>query len=343
MQKRIKDIYFNVNFSSSVTIILEPSEEKWDKIYGNCLSFIMNLPGRVNKIYFLGNKREYQIFIPQDFEMNGTGWFRENIKRPCLIGGILENLLNEGGRGMIVVIFSKEIIDIKDWENSEIFERMVFVNVNEEKLTNFQRFENPVEKIYIRGKGFFPLVYKMKPENIKSFVEYRDGEFTIKINGNLENLEGHLKVICSDENPKLFIKRSKGSPEEIILKDENPWFNNPEWISIPEDLIEVINAGIMKKEYRCPICGKNHRYDRLLCPEGGSILKGFPHNKTILIKRKEYLPLSDWIAFPLKNNERVITDEGIIYDWKDGRWERKKMIDLYEEVDDEIWGIFHRI
>ncbi len=344
MRKIVSDLYFEANFSLPITIIIEAAEEQWGKIFDICSGLIRKFHGRVKNIYFLGNTKEYKIYTYQDFDSNAPGWFNENKNRVSLIGRILDNILIERNNGMIVVFYSKEIIDIKDWENSEIFERLILVNVNKNSLANIEKIENPVEKIYIKGLGFAPLSYNYnKVGNYESDVNYNNGEFILTINGNKESLSGHLKCICNEELPKLFVKRLKGSIEEIILKKENPWLENPEWISIPENLMEIINSGIMKKDYLCPICGKKHQYNILLCPEGGNVLRGFPLNTTILIKKNEYLSLTSWYSFPLNCNERIIAKDGSIYDWEEAKWKFKRKIDLYEEVDNGIWAIYHRI
>jgi len=343
MQKRILDFYFNVNLSLPVIIILEPSEENWNKIFNITLELTKSLPGRVEKIYFLGNKKEYKVFIPQDFEIYSAEWIRENLNRPLLIGKILENLSTDNKKRIIIVINSKEIIDLRDWENSEISKWIVFFNIGEESFIDLKRIENPIASVYIKNSDFVPLAFEIKPENIKSIIDYNDGKFILKINGDSEQLEGHLKTICSDELPKLIIQRTKGDPEEFLFQIESTWFSELQWKNIPDNLLTIINSGIDKKDFKCPNCNKIHNYKTLICPEGGTILTDFPLNTVILIKNNKYLSLSDWFAYPLKNNERIITIDGNLYDWTKGKWEKVKVIDLYEEVDNETWGLLHRI
>ena len=343
MQKRILNLYFNINLSLPVTVILEPSEVNWDIIFNNTINLIKNLPGRIDKIYFLGNKKEYKIFIPKNFEENSSGWLSENVNRPLLIGQILDNLSNENKKRNIVVILSNDIIDIKDWENTEIFKWMVLFNIKEERLIDVKKIENQITSIYIKNKDFVPLAFEIKSNQSKPFVNYINGEFTLIIKENSEQLEGHLKVICSDDQPKLFIQRIRGNPESIQLQLENTWFNEPEWKNVPDNLLDIIDSVINKKDFKCPYCNTKHNYKTLICPEGGTILSEFPLNTLILIKNNKYLPIIDWFAFPLRNNETIITREGILYDWTNGKWEKRKIIELYEEVDDGIWGLFHRI
>lgn len=77
MSPRILDLCFNVSFSAPVILILEPLEEKWKKIYGLADMLVQSLPGRISGLYFLGNRRQYTITIPRDFQESMPGWFSE--------------------------------------------------------------------------------------------------------------------------------------------------------------------------------------------------------------------------------------------------------------------------
>jgi len=140
------------------------------------------------------------------------------------------------------------------------------------------------------------------------------------------------------------MKRLKGDCEIINGKEEFPWFAEPSWDEIPEDLKSVVAAGILKTDYKCPQCNGIHRYDTLICPQGDIILKGIPLNTCILFNNDGYfLCLRERYAYSLRNNQRVVTKEGNIYDWETDRWVFLHKIKAYEEIDNGVWALFHRI
>jgi len=81
------------------------------------------------------------------------------LNRPLLIGKILENLSTDNKKRIIIVITSKEIIDLRDWENSEISKWIVFFNIGEESFIDLKRIENPIASVYIKNSDFVPLAF----------------------------------------------------------------------------------------------------------------------------------------------------------------------------------------
>lgn len=357
MSQRILDLKVNLNYTVPVIFVIEAVEEHWQKIYELSNDIISSLLGRVNELYFLGNSRSYPIVLPQDFIEQSPAWFNENKNRVSLLNPVFEEIEKKKFKGMIVVFCSKEPCDLEDWLESEILERTLFVMLSDEDFPlkynlNYvegikgatyilSKIENPPEQAWIEAKGFVPLCYEIK-QGGKAEVKFQDGKFLFSIIPEGERLEIHLKVI-SDDFPVLYLKRRKGQIESNEIKEELPWFKDPTWEEIPEDLKPIVEAGITKSSYKCNQCGEEHSYRVLICPEGGIVLRGIPMNSCVLFTKEKYFPLSEWYALPLRHNQRVITRDGDLYEWRNGNWVYLRKIDIYEKVDDEVWALFHRI
>jgi len=352
---RILDLCFKVNFSAPIALVLERSETIWERIYKVTEGLIRSLPGRIAGLYFLGNTRRYPISIPRDFTDHIPGWFMENKGRVTLINPILETLKKDGFKGMVVVIAAKLPVDIDDWLDTEVFEQILFVRMAEESFGEpyneidgsaridsiMDVLENPVREVFVAGKGFAPICYEVNPaDRIK--ISYEDSEFRLKIPPHGEKLEIHLKAL-SEGIPRLHMIRERGAEEIVAGKEEAAWFCKQQWQRIPEKLKPVIEAGISKGYYRCPQCDEDHKYDVLFCPYGDIVLKGIPLNTCVLFTGENYLPLSEWYAYPLGNGRKLITREGNIYDWETGEWIFSHPVSLYERIDNGVWGLYHRI
>jgi|GEM_PF-2028110 len=447
--QEIIDIYFDAGFSIDVILVLESLEDSWKRIYKISSELVQSLPGRIMGLYFMGKADRYPISTYRDFNDKAPGWFKDNINRVSLINPIFEALERDGFDGAIVVICAGRIIDINDWDDTDILSRTLVARITDEylfswndipgnngrlieflkqnfgvdwvktakiekiddgkaievsyeknyislKLNNekteaylkidngatekfmakmeneklniyaritdepFQHksdnmktvdiksrtesdlikknLENPIVEVCIKGKGFVPLCCSI---NGKVEAIYKNGNFKLKITTEEERLKLHLKAV-GIEPPLFNIKRIKGNVKVIKGKKENSCFE-PMWKEIPENLKPLVKAGISRNEYVCPQCNKNHRWDVLICPQGDIILKGFPLNTCTLFTKERYLSLTDYYGYPLRSNQRIITREGNLYEWKDDKWERLNIPILYTEIDDEMWGLYHRI
>lgn len=355
MQKRLSDLYFNVSFSIPLIIVLEPSEEGWERIYRIADGLVQGLPGRIGELHFLGGTRRYPVSVPRDFRDHIPRWFHENRGRVALIGSILERLAREGFRGMVVAVCTGPPIDLEDWIDTEPLERVLFVNLGEEAFAGdcstidgrlgiermIDALDNPPLEISVEGAGFVPLCWEVHPER-KAEVVCEDGGFRLKIPPSEERLELHLKALCGELPPSLHIKRARGQSEMIRGKEELPWFHESRWVDLPETLKPVVEAGISKGEYLCPQCHERHRYNTYICPEGDMVLKGMPLGTCLLFTREKVLPLSERYAHPLRDGQRIVTREGDLYERMDKGWTHLGRIDPFDEVDDGVWGLFHR-
>lgn len=354
MQKGKLNLYFDVNFPQPVVFLLEAPEEqdKWNRIFNTAYQLLKALPGRVNTVYFLGNRKAYNIALPDDFTRDSPGWYNENKGRVCLVNPIFDKLEKESL--LIVVICSKLPVDIEDWNDSELLERTLFVTISDKPLgSSYNEIDsrcptssivaalnNPVKEVYIKGNGFVPLCFELESKG-KASVDYNENDgFVLKISAEEEKVQIHILAI-STEFPKLYVKRNRGKEEIFEAKEENQWFSEPSWQEIDSLWQNIIDAGIKKESFTCPQCKKFHKFSTILCPEGDIILKNLPLGTCVLFKGKEWLPLSDLYAYPLKENKRVITKEGKLYDYENGIWKFKRDISPYEEVDNGMWGLFH--
>ena len=356
MLSGIMNLCFDVALSVPVVIMIEPSKDVWGKAHGKIYELLEILFGRIKGINFLGSRTSYSVPIPREFKDSGPMWFDKNRDRVSLIGHILEELEKERFRGMIVVFCSALPVDVEDWHESDLLERILFVRTAGESFgyryheigieapptSIMNAIDNPVKRVFIKGKGFVPLLCEITPKGKVDLI-YKDGEFELVLPFLEGGFKCHLKCLCKESAPLLYVKREKGLCEPIEGKDEHPWFDEPKWEKIPERLRPVIEAGILKSEFICPQCKRAHRYDTFICPEGDIILKGMPLNTCILFRKWNYLMLSGFYAYPLKEGKRVITSEGKIYDWKGGVWEYMSEIRPYSEVDNDVWGLFIRI
>jgi len=347
-----RNLYFNVSLSFPIKLVIGPLKETWERTYRLADELIQRLPGRLRTLYFLGNSRSYPLTLPRDFRENAPSWFGENKNRVSLIRPILEE--NKDFKGMLIVVSSHAPVDLNDWQDTEIIKKTLFVRLSSESFGDdlnevdaklgtsriMEAINNPATRIFIQGEGFVPIRWEIEP-NTETEVSYTDGLFKLTISPPEERIEVHLKCLAR-KSPLLFIEREKGQIEGISGEMEHPFFDEPEWQEIPEEIRPVVEAGISKKNFACPQCGSLHRYDTLICPQGDLILRGLPTTYLLFTKEK-YLPLSDRYAYLLKDGLSLITRDGSLYKLHDDGWKYIKKIEPYERVDDGLWALFHRI
>ena len=356
MPPSVGHYYFHVSFSVPVVVVLEPIEGAWERIRSVADGLIQTLPGRFSGLHFLGNKKQYNINIPRDFREQASGWFTENKFRVALISPIFEALESTKFKGMVAVIASRPPVDINDWFDTDILSRTLFITLDEpfrldNEITELQSIrgidrirdalENPPLEVSLKGDGFVPLCWEIQ-QGGEAIINFSNGYFELQVAPGGMDFTIHLKAISS-EPPVLEIKKKRGNREIIEGERENPWFPDVEWREIPEKLIPVIEAGLQKSQYQCPQCSQYHRYDVFLCPQGDQILTGIPLDTCIIFTQKRYLVPSEQYAYPLKNNQRIITRDGNVYELEDKKWKLLNKVTLYDEVDDGVCGIFHRI
>lgn len=356
MQEGILDLQFRVGLSIPLVLVLEPSEDTWDRVYSIGDGLVQSLPGRIEQLYFLGNVQNYSVAIPRDFRDRIPGWFSENKGRVTLIGPILEKLEREGYSGMVVIICTMPPVDVGDWLDTAVIDRTIFVRVGEKHFDAdlkqvdsslpleriIEAFDSPAYEISVEGLGFCPLWYKTEPEMAVHII-YEQGGFSLKIPSPDRRLDLHLKALCPRGAPSLSIKRRNGWNEVIRGEREHPRFNAPEWEEIPESVRPVIAAGITRTSYLCTYCGAQHDSETFLCPQGDMILRGMPLNTCLLLTKKKYFPLTSWYAYPLNRGSMIITRKGELYRLNDGQWNPLHRVNPFEEIDDGLWGLFHHI
>lgn len=364
MSQKIMHLKYDINYEYPIILILEANIEKdvWNRIFSIANEIVKSFPGKVTEAYFLANRKPYSIQHSTSFEKNCTGWKSENEGRVALLNPILEKLQEENFNGLIVVITSKIPVDIEDWIEDEFIRQTVFITVNTELPDDYEdivqlraecdigfitdELKNQVQEVWIEGDGFVPLAYDIKQGGTLK-VNFENGKFYLSIypQSTDKHLELHLKSL-SITIPVLHLKRKKGGETIYKPERERQWIEEPRWQNLDmldNDARRVILAGIEKKDYVCPQCGNTHKYDTLICPEGGPVLKGIPHNVCVLFNKDKYMSFSpNMFAFPLSGN-RVITKDGNLFEWNNGKWLKLGEVEPYQEVDNEMWALLHRI
>lgn len=353
----IMNFYCEVSFAVPAVLVVEPSEDNWKDILRVSTEIIDALPGRVRRLYFLGRNERYPVRTQGDIRKGGPGWIKENAGRPLLINPVLEDLGGEDFNGVILLLSSKLPIDLDDWEDTDIIERIIFidmgsgeiygkynvVNLSDVSVQIPSLVKNDPLEVFVSGDGFAPVCYSI--ESCKSSsVLFEEGKFVIKIEPSSENLKIHLAAICDDNSyPELNIKRQKSFKiEKIAFKPENPWFKE-KWNKIPDNLRSIIRSCISSEHFICPQCKRKHESDTLTCPEGGPILRGLPVGGCLIFSEDEYFFLMESSSYPL-GNSRLLTGNGKIYKLNDEcLWEYLKDLEPYERVDDGLWGLLYRI
>ncbi|MBE2899480.1 hypothetical protein DNK57_01360 [Methanothermobacter thermautotrophicus] len=349
----IMNLYCEVKFTTPVILVLEPSSALWADILRVATEIIDSFPGRVKRVYFLGQKEHEPVRTSGDLKRDGPRWLRRGIDRPILINPILEELKEEKFTGIIVIVSSRLPLDIEDWEGTDVPGRMIFVNMGDGEIegpcrvigrSNINLEIAPLMNIepgevFVSGDGFVPVNYSVEPCRSSETV-FRDGEFILNIEPSSERLKIHLAAICGDRFPELIIRRHNGT-EKVSFREEKPWFNQ-EWNRIPDDLREIIKSAAETGKFRCPCCGEKHDADTLICPSGDLILRGLPAGRCILFRGEEYISLTHVHAYPLEDG-KIITSEGKIYRLKDDGWEYLKDVEPYERVADDLFGLFYKI
>jgi len=352
------DLYFELSFSVPVCLVLEADEYTRDIVSQAASSLIQRLPGRLKGVYFLGNPFRYHVLLHRDFPENAPHWFRENLGRVSLLNPVLESLEKEGWQqGVVIVLCSRPPVDVEDWLGTPLGERIVFVRMGDTSLgqgINEMPFSvgvdailagihNPPLDIKVKGPGFFPLKASCEPKDTKpSLVCNAEGlSLNLSTAGEVD-LSIHIKALCTGE-PELVVKRQRGQEERIKGSRERSWFSKERWSPLSDEIKEVVSAGIEQRGFVCSLCGEEHDFDTVMCPQGGLVLSGIPLNTTVIFTREGFLALYDSIAYPLMDGKRVLTEDGRLFEWKGREWIFLRSIEPYEEVEDGKWALFHSL
>ena len=364
MSQTVMHLKYDINYEYPIILILDPHINKnvWNKIYKVAEGIIRSFPGKVTEAFFLGSRESYKILDPKSFQQHCASWKGKNEGRVALLNPIIEKLQVENFNGLMVVITARTPVDLDDWVEDEFIEQSVFVTVDFELSDDYEdivqlnadrgitfitdALKNPVKEVWIEGDGFAPLAYDIRQGGTLR-VDFKNGNFYLHIQPQSTDthLELHLKAL-SNTIPVLHLKREKGGKTLYEPEIERQWVEEPRWQNfdmLDNDVRKIVLAGIEKRDYVCPQCGNTHRFDILICPEGGPVLKGIPHNVCVLFKKDKYMGFSpNMFAFPLSKN-RIITNTGKLYQWRVNRWHDLGEIKPYEEVDDGMWALLHRI
>jgi hypothetical protein len=350
-----QELRFELSFVQPVVLALEPSADAWPAIDALALALLQGLPGRLERIYFLGNRVPYRVILPKDFREQSPAWFNSNRGRVSCIGPLLEDLERERWNGRVVVITSQAPVDIDDWMDSAMQPALLLARtggsafaVEVEQVDGSQsagavlaRIDDPPERLELMGPGFAPLRYQLR-EGGTATVRYADDAFALAIKPRGERLNLRVQELTA-EPPTLTLWRKSGRLECLAGQPEPIPTPPPDWQPLAQTAQAVVAAGIARQPFQCMQCGADHPYTTVLCPQGGPILRGIPLNSCVLFKDVAYLALTERFAYELADGERLITCDGMLYDWRDDRWNPLHRIEPYEEIDDGVWGLFHQL
>ncbi len=348
--------------SSSVILFVESSDgDHWQRqICPTIEKLVKTNPGKIEKLFFLGNTKSYPVVGTEKIIELLSGVFKENENPVSLIGPLYEVLKENGINDEIAVICTELPVDIDDWQDTEMLERSLFITAhgtlpgeNIRHIQNsmtastiFSQLNNPVREVMMKGAGFAPLRWGI-PDAMTGEVAFSDNGFCLRIPLNGERLDLYVQAICNDDAPPEKIAcRTRGNINEkgAFTIEKKPWFEEECWQTTPEQLLPVIEAKRKREPFVCPQCKGKHDHNTLLCPEGGAILKGMPLETCLLFSKEKYLPLTgNLYAIPLQNNKKIITRDGEIFQIIDGRWQAERTITQFEEVDNDTWGVLTKI
>lgn len=358
-QLKIYHLKYKGIYRYPIVLVLDPDEEKWERIYEISRKITEQLPDEVSKIFFLGNQASYN---KEDFESISPSWREENNRRVALLNPIFEKLTEDNFYGLVVVITAKIPIDLDDWIEDEFIRHTIFITIGfglkEYHLNQIngnlnissivKKIRDPIQDVWIEGKGFVPLAFEIQHGGVPHVVfQDNSGKFFLKIypNDNETHLELHLKAL-SNKAPFLHLKWKGGEKALLKPKEEKPWIANLRWESLPDGVSEIVRAGIEKRDYTCPQCNRKHRYTVLICPEGGAVLQNIPQGVCVLFTKDKFLSFSENThAIPVGENE-ILTKHGKIYKWQNGRWHELGEVQPYQEMDyagNKVWALFHKI
>ncbi len=366
---RIVNLYADALFSSAIVLIIEAAEDEWETIHALTAGLVQAAPGKIQKLFFCGNRTGYSVSRAQKITELLTGAFSSNMNRVSMIGPIFELLEKENFAGEIAVICAHPPVDLMDWYDTEMLAKTLFIPVHDKEKASFiddiqqipgragagkiiHELHNPVCEVVLQGRGFVPLRWTM-PAKMTGSVELKDGSFRLRIPIAETRFELHLQALCLPAAcPQLSVRRKRtngtvtesGMEEPVdALKEENVWFEAQQWKPIPDQLISVLEAKRNRRSYRCPQCGGQHDHTTLSCPFGGPVLTGMPLNSCLLFTGSRYLDLSEVNAFSLHDGNTIITRQGEIYHADKGRWDLIRTVNSFEEVDNGIWALFNSV
>lgn len=356
MQARHHSLRFEVNLSNTLVVVLEPRSERWEKIYECARELFATFPEMVDKVYFGGSSKSYPA---HDFRQSGPAWFNRHKDRPFLINPIFEELDKSGHQGMVAVVCSQPPLDLEDWLDTSLLERTIFIRFSEGQLSAFtneldgsmgipsvdiqKSFRQQILSVSVEAKGFMPLRCELEggvkmgmPRMETCGNDYRV-DLPIK-----RSMTIHLEAY-SLEAPRLKVTMDNGDDifiEGILEK----WFLDvaQEIRPIPAKLKEKFVALKEGRNLPCDACEEEHEPGVWFCPEQLTpILQDIP-SRVILCMGSDYLHLSNWLAFPLARERKVITSDGRICSLSnDGKWLQTGTINNGTRFNDDCWGFYH--
>ncbi len=104
---------------------------------------------------------------------------------------------------------------------------------------------DPPVEVWVSGEGFCPVQYALHPGG-EVRASFQNGTFRLDISPRHTTRHLHLKALCGKTLPADTCAVSGVIRRLLWSQEEHPWFSEPTWEKLPEDLRPVITPMIQE-------------------------------------------------------------------------------------------------
>jgi len=261
----------------SVCFVLDASDIGL-KYQNATLQLLANLRNQLprfnqNTFVFLGSDSRFEA---KKLTAEGANLFLSNQRRLSTIAPVYESA---GHDVRFVILAASPIFDVQDWQDTPQFNRSIFVNLGNERLTNgltpelqpdvsriAERLESILSSVNISAAGGIPLSWDNPAYQLQTGMELqaRNADrysVTFAIAGPLSEVNAE----CLFTNGERQLVNSTPIDPSMIREAWGPLRDVRE--------VTVVQECISSRQYRCPHCGKIHEQNELSCLIQGQFLQ----------------------------------------------------------------------